>query len=125
MDSINITHIVAMLLNAQGQPSEVTLDMLMRLYDRAHGRYLTTLIMFAVITVCVVAVLIASAMKWTDTKISILALVALVFVLVAVVGLSRRLSQLSRDYLDIIKVYNLLGRHMKPGRPLDLEGYRQ
>ena len=28
------------------------------------------------------------------------------------------LNQLSRDYLDIIKVYNLLGRYMKSGRYL-------
>jgi hypothetical protein len=63
-------------------------------------------------------VLIASAIKWADTKMSILALIALVFLLVALMGVSRRLSQLSRDYLDIIKVYNLLGRYMKSSRYL-------
>jgi len=122
---MQITDIIAMLLYDDGQQGEVTLEMLMRLYDRAHSRYLTALIMFGVITVSVIAVLIASAIQWADTKLSILALVALVFVLVAVVGLSRRLSQLSRDYLDIIKIYNLLGRHMKSGKSLDLRGYRQ
>ena len=114
-----------MLLNDDGQPAEVTLEMLMRLYDRAHSRYLTALIMFGVITVSVMVVLIASAMQWADTKVSILALVALVFVLVAVIGLARRLNQLSRDYLDVIKVYNLLGRHMQSGKVLKVRRYRQ
>jgi ABC-type multidrug transport system fused ATPase/permease subunit len=125
MDSIRITDILAMLLNDDGQPAEVTLEMLMRLYDRAHSRYLTALIMFGVITVSVMVVLIASAMQWADTKVSILALVALVFVLVAVIGLARRLNQLSRDYLDVIKVYNLLGRHMQSGKVLKVRRYRQ
>ena len=124
MDSIKITDILAMLLNDDGQPAEVTLEMLMRLYDRAHSRYLTALIMFGVITVSVMVVLIASAMQWADTKVSILALVALVFVLVAVIGLARRLNQLSRDYLDVIKVYNLLGRHMQSDKVLNLRGHR-
>ena len=118
MDSMKITDLVAMLLNEGGPPEEVTLEMLMRLYDRTHNRYLTSLIMFGFITVCVIAVLIASALQWADTKLSILALVALLFLLVAVLGLSRRLNRLSRDYLDIVKVYNLLGRYMKSGRQL-------
>jgi len=124
MDSVRITDLVTMLLNEEGPPQEVTLEMLMRLYDRAHSRYLTALIMFGVITVCVLGVLIASALEWADTKLSILALIALVFLLVAVLGLSRRLSNLSRDYLDIIKVYNLLGRYMKSGKQLYPERYR-
>jgi uncharacterized membrane protein YbjE (DUF340 family) len=118
MDSMKITDIVIMLLYQDGPPAEVTLEMLMRLYDRAHGRYMTAVVMFAVLITCVFGVLIASAIKWADTKMSILALIALVFLLVALMGVSRRLSQLSRDYLDIIKVYNLLGRYMKSGRYL-------
>jgi ABC-type polysaccharide/polyol phosphate export permease len=98
--------------------------MLMRLYDRTHARYLTALIMFGVITVSMIGVFIASAMQWTDTKISLLALVALVFVFVAVIGLARRMSLLSRDYLDVIRVYNLLSRHMYSGQHLDAEGLR-
>jgi hypothetical protein len=124
MDSVRITDLVTMLLNEEGPPQEVTLEMLMRLYDRAHSRYLTALIMFGVITVCVIGVLIASALQWADTKLSILALIALIFLLVAVLGLSRRLSNLSRNYLDIIKVYNLLGRYMKSGKQLYPERYR-
>src|SRR5512136_1537556 len=124
MDSLRITDLVSMLLNEEGPPQEVTLDMLMRLYDRAHGRYLTSLIMFGFITVCVIGVLIASVIQWEETKLSILALVALVFMLAAVVGLSWRLSRLSRDYLDIIKVYNMLGRHMKSQKQLYPERYR-
>ena len=92
--------------------------MLMRLYDRAHSRYMTAVVMFGVLTMCVFGVLIASAIDWADTKLSILALIALIFLVVAMMGVSRRLNQLSRDYLDIIKVYNLLGRHMKSGRYL-------
>jgi ABC-type nitrate/sulfonate/bicarbonate transport system permease component len=118
MDSIKITDIICMLLYEEGPPPELTLEMLMRLYDRTHSRYMTSVIMFAVLTVCVIGVLIASALQWADTKLSILALVALVFLLIAVIGLSRRLNQLSRDYLDMIKVYNLLGRHMKTGKYL-------
>ena len=118
MDSMKITDLVSMLLNESGPPQEVTLEMLMRLYDRTHNRYLTSLVMFGFITVCVIAVLIASALQWGDTKLSILALIALLFLLVAVLGLSRQLNRLSRDYLDIIKVYNLLGRYMKSGRQL-------
>ncbi len=118
MDSIKITDIVCMLLYEDGPPPEVTLDMLMRLYDRAHNRYMTVLVTFAVITACVIGVLIASVVHWADTKLSILALIALVFLLVATLGVSRRFSKLSRDYLDIIKVYNLLGRYMKSGRYL-------
>ncbi len=123
MDSIKITDVVGMLLYEDGPGQETTLEMLMRLYDRTHSRYLTALIMFGIITICVIAVLIASATAWADTKLSVLALIALVFILVAVVGLSRRLSQLSRDYLDIIKIYNLLGRHMKSGKYLYSERY--
>jgi uncharacterized membrane protein YbjE (DUF340 family) len=124
MDSIKITDIICMLLYEEGPPPELTLEMLMRLYDRTHNRYMTSIIMFAVLTVCVIGVLIASALQWADTKLSILALIALVFLLIAVTGLSRRLNQLSRDYLDIIKVYNLLGRHMKPGKYLYPERYQ-
>ena len=124
MDSMKITDLVAMLLNEGGPPQEVTLDMLMRLYDRTHNRYLTSLIMFGFITVCVIGVLIASALEWADTKLSILALIALLFLLVAVLGLSWRLNGLSRDYLDIIKIYNLLGRYMKSGRQLYPERYQ-
>lgn len=115
---MKITDVVCMLLYQDGPPAEVTLEMLMRLYDRAHGRYMMAMVMFAVLTACVFGVLIASAIKWADTKLSILALVALVFLLVANLGVSRRLNQLSRDYLDIIKVYNLLGRYLKSGRYL-------
>jgi uncharacterized membrane protein YbjE (DUF340 family) len=118
MDSMKITDVVCMLLYQDGPPAEVTLEMLMRLYDRAHSRYMTAVIMFAVLTTCVFGVLIASAIQWADTKMSILALIALVFLLVTLMGVSRRLNQLSRDYLDIIKVYNLLGRYMKSGRYL-------
>jgi uncharacterized membrane protein YbjE (DUF340 family) len=118
MDSMKITDVVCMLLYQDGPPAEVTLEMLMRLYDRAHSRYMTAVIMFAVLTTCVFGVLIASAIQWADTKMSILALIALVFLLVTLMGVSRRLNQLSRDYLDVIKVYNLLGRYMKSGRYL-------
>jgi uncharacterized protein YqhQ len=118
MDSVKITDLVSMLLNEGGPPQEVTLEMLMRLYDRTHNRYLTSLIMFGFITFCVIAVLIASALQWADTKLSVLALVALLFVLVAVLGMAWRMNRLSREYLDIIKIYNLLGRYMKSGRQL-------
>lgn len=121
MDSIRITDIVSMLLNEEGPPQEATLDMLMRLYDRAHSRYLTSLIMFGFITVCVIGVLIASVIQWQETKLSVLALIAMVFILVAVLGISRKLNRLSRDYLDIIKVYNLMGRYVRPGRHLYAE----
>lgn len=123
MDSVRLTDLVTMLLNEGGPPQEVTLEMLMRLYDRAHSRYLTALIMFSVITFCIIGVLIASAVQWSETKLSILALVALVLVLIAVLGLSRRLNNLSRDYLDVIKVYNLLGRYVKSGKQLYPERY--
>ena len=124
MDSMKITDLIYMLLNESGPPQEVTLEMLMRLYDRMHIRYLTSLIMFGFITVCVIGVLIASALEWANTKLSILALIALIFLLVAVLGLSWRLNRLSRGYLDIIKVYNLLGRYMKSGRQLYPERYQ-
>ena len=124
MDSMKITDLVSMLLNEGGPPQEITLEMLMRLYDRTHNRYLTSLIMFGFITVCVIGVLIASGLEWADTKLSILALIALIFLLVAVLGLSWRLNRLSRDYLDILKVYNLLGSYMKSGRQLYPERYQ-
>jgi len=124
MDSIRITDIVSMLLNEEGPPQEATLDMLMRLYDRAHSRYLTSLIMFGFITVCVIGVLIASVIQWQETKLSVLALIAMVFILVAVLGISRKLNRLSRDYLDIIKVYNMIGRYVKSGKQLYPERYR-
>lgn len=118
MDSMKITDVLCMLLYQDGPPAEVTLEMLMRLYDRAHSRYMTAVVMFGVMTICVFGVLIASAIEWADAKVTVLALVALVFLMVAMMAVSRRLNQLSRDYLDIIKVYNLLGRHMKSGRYL-------
>jgi predicted neutral ceramidase superfamily lipid hydrolase len=121
MDSMKITDIVCMLLSHDGPPPDVTLDMFMRLYDRAHSRYMAAVAMFAVMTMCVLGVLIASAVKWEDTKVSLLAVIALVFLMVATTVLSRRLSQLSRDYLDIIRVYNLMGRYMKSGRYLYAE----
>ena len=118
MDSMKITDIVCMLLRADGPPPDVTLDLFMRLYDRAHSRYMAAMAMFALMTVGVLGVLIACAVSWEDTKVSVLAMIALVFLMVATMVVSRRLSQLSRDYLDIIKVYNLMGRHMKSGRYL-------
>jgi len=124
MDSVTIMDLVSMLLYEEGPSQEATLEMLMRLYDRTHSRYLTAVIMFGVITACVIGVLIASAVQWADTKLSVLALIALIFLLVAVLLVSRRLNDLSRAYLDIIKVYNLLGRHMKSGKQLYPERYR-
>jgi hypothetical protein len=124
MDSMKITDIVCMLLGHDGPPPDVTLEMFMRLYDRAHSRYMAAVGMFAVMTMCVLGVLIASAVSWEDTKVSLLAVIALVFLMAATMVLSRRLSQLSRDYLDIIRVYNLMGRYMRSGRHLYAEGPR-
>jgi len=61
---MKITDLIYMLLNDGGLSQETTLEMLMRLYDRTHNRYLTSLVMFGFITVCVIAVLIASALQW-------------------------------------------------------------
>lgn len=121
MDSMKITDIVCMLLGHDGPPPDVALEMFMRLYDRAHSRYMAAVAMFAFMTMSVLGVLIASAVSWEDTRVSLLAVIALVFLMAATMVLSRRLSQLSRDYLDIIRVYNLMGRYMRSGRHLYAE----
>ncbi len=124
MDSMKITDIVCMLLSHDGPPPDVTLDIFIGLYDRAHSRYMAAMAMFAVMTLCVLGVLVASAVAWEDTRVSLLAVIALVFLMAATLVLSRRLSQLGRDYLDIIRVYNLMGRYMKSGRYLYAERSR-
>jgi len=112
MDSLTIADLICMILNRDGPSPQANLDVLRSLYERTHARYMGVLIMFTVLTACVMGVFVASAMSWGETKISLLAMVALVLVLVSLTLLARRLNQLTRTYLDIIKVYNLLSRYV-------------
>ena len=113
MDSLTIADLICMILNRDGPSPQANLDVLRSLYERTHARYMGVLIMFTVLTACVMGVFVASAMSWGETKISLLAMVALVLVLVSLTLLARRLNQLTRTYLDIIKVYNLLSRYVE------------
>ena len=111
MDSLTIADIICMILNREGPSPQANLDVLRSLYERTHARYMAVLIIFTFLTVCVMGVFVASALAWGETRISLLALVALVLILISLTLMGRRLNQLTRDYLDIIKVYNLLSRH--------------
>ena len=113
MDSLTIADLICMILNRDGPSPQANLDVLRTLYERTHARYMGVLIMFTVLTASVMGVFVASALAWGETKISILALVALVLLLASLTLLARRLNQLTRDYLDIIKVYNLLSRYLE------------
>ena len=112
MDSLTITDLICMILNRDGPSPQANLDVLRSLYERTHARYMGVLIMFTVLTACVMGVFVASAMSWGETKISLLAMVALILLLISLTLLARRLNQLTRTYLDIIKVYNLLSRYV-------------
>jgi len=112
MDSLTIADLICMILNRDGPSPQANLDVLRSLYERTHARYMGVLIMFTVLTACVMGVFVASAMSWGETRISLLAMVALVLVLISLTLLARRLNQLTRTYLDIIKVYNLLSRYV-------------
>ena len=111
MDSLTIADIICMILNREGPSPQANLDVLRTLYERTHGRYMAVLMMFTLLTGGVMGVFVASALAWGETKISLLALAALILVLISLTLLARRLNQLTRDYLDIIKVYNLLNRY--------------
>lgn len=113
MDSLTIADLICMILNRDGPSPQANLDVLRSLYERTHARYMGVLIMFTVLTACVMGVFVASAMSWGETRISLLAMVALVLVLISLTLLARRLNQLTRTYLDIIKVYNLLSRYVE------------
>ena len=113
MDSLTIADIICMILNKEGPSPQANLDVLRTLYERTHARYMAVLIIFTLLTACVMGVFVASALSWGETKISILAMLALVLVLISLTVLARRLNQLTRDYLDIIKVYNLLSRYVE------------
>ena len=112
MDSLTIADLICMILNRDGPSPQANLDVLRSLYERTHARYMGVLIMFTVLTACVMGIFVASAMAWGETRISLLAMVALVLVLISLTLLARRLNQLTRTYLDIIKVYNLLSRYV-------------
>ena len=112
MDSLTIADLICMILNRDGPSPQANLDVLRSLYERTHARYMGVLIMFTVLTACVMGVFVASAMSWGETKISLLAMVALILLLISLTLLARRLNQLTRTYLDIIKVYNLLSRYV-------------
>ena len=111
MDSLTIADLICMILNRDGPSPQANLDVLRTLYERTHGRYMAVLMMFTLLTGGVMGVFVASALAWGETKISLLALAALILVLISLTLLARRLNQLTRDYLDIIKVYNLLNRY--------------
>ena len=112
MDSLTLADLICMILNRDGPSPQANLDVLRSLYERTHARYMGVLIMFTVLTACVMGVFVASAMSWGETKISLLAMLALVLLLISLTLLARRLNQLTRTYLDIIKVYNLLSRYV-------------
>ena len=112
MDSLTLADLICMILNRDGPSPQANLDVLRSLYERTHARYMGVLIMFTVLTASVMGVFVASAMEWGETRISLLAMVALVLVLISLTLLARRLNQLTRTYLDIIKVYNLLSRYV-------------
>lgn len=114
MDSLTIVDIICMLLNKEGPNPQANLDVLRSLYERTHARYMGVLILFAVLTACVLGVFVASVLEWGETRIAILAVVALILMMVALILLTRRLNKLTRDYLDIMKLYNLLRRHVEP-----------
>jgi len=113
MDSLTIADLICMILNRDGPSPQANLDVLRSLYERTHARYMAVLIMFTVLTASVMGVFVASALSWGETKVSLLAMVALVLLLISLTLLARRLNQLTRTYLDIIKVYNLLSRYVE------------
>ena len=113
MDSLTIADLICMILNKEGPSPQANLDVLRTLYERTHARYMAVLVLFALLTAGVMGVFVASALEWGETKISILAVIALVSLLISLTALARRLNQLTRDYLDIIKVYNILSRYME------------
>jgi hypothetical protein len=114
MDSLTIIDVICMLLNREGPHPQANLDVLRSLYERTHARYMAVLMVFAVLTACVLGVFVASVLEWGETKIGILAVVALILMMLSLALLARRLNSLTRDYLDIIKIYNLLRRHVEP-----------
>lgn len=113
MDSLTIIDIICMLVNKEGPNPQANLDVLRSLYERTHARFMGVVIIFGVLTACVLGVFVASVLEWGETKISILAVVALILMMASLVVLARRLNKVTRDYLDIIKVYNLLRRHVE------------
>ena len=104
-----------MLVNKRGPSPRSDLDVIKTVYERTHTRYLAVLVLFGLLTAALIGVFVAGATEWKETKISILALVALIMLMLALVLLARRLNKLTRDYLDILKVYNLLGQYVNTG----------
>ena len=115
MDSITLVDLLCMLVNKRGPSPRSDLDVIKTVYERTHTRYLAVLVLFGLLTAALIGVFVAGATEWKETKISILALVALIMLMLALVLLARRLNKLTRDYLDILKVYNLLGQYVNTG----------
>ena len=113
MDSVTLVDLLCMLLNKGGANPRADLDVLKTVYERTHARYMAVLVLFGLLTAALIGVFVAGAVEWKETKISILALVALIMLMVSLALLARRLNKLTRDYLDILKVYNLLGQYVK------------
>ncbi len=113
MDSVTVVDLLCMLVNKRGPTPRSDLDVLKTVYERTHTRYMAVLVLFGLLTAAMVGVFVAAAAEWKETKISILALVALLILMASVALLARRLNKLTRDYLDILKVYNLLGRYVR------------
>lgn len=119
MDSVTLVDLLCMLVNQRGPSPRSDLDVLRSVYERTHTRYMAVLVLFGLLTAALIGVFVAAAAEWKETKICILALVALVMLMLSVALLARRLNKLTRDYLDILKVYNLLGQYVRPGNPDD------
>ncbi|MBM4445491.1 MAG: hypothetical protein FJ020_09385 [Chloroflexi bacterium] len=119
MDSLTIIDVICMLLNREGPHPQANLDVLKSLYERTHARYMAVLIVFAVLTAVVLGVFVAAVLEWGETKVAILAVVALIAMMISLALLARRLNKLTRDYLDVMKVYNLLRRHVEPAGAFD------
>src|SRR4030042_1766613 len=83
MDSLTIIDIICMLLNREGPHPQANLDVLKSLYERTHARYMAVLIVFAVLTAVVLGVFVGAVLEWGETKIAILAVVALIAMMIS------------------------------------------
>ena len=78
MDSLTIIDVICMLLNREGPHPQANLDVLRSLYERTHARFMAVLVVFGVLTIGVLGVFVAAVLEWGETKIALVAVVALI-----------------------------------------------
>ena len=112
MDKVGLDDLLLMLANSNGQNHQANLDILRSLYERRHSYYLTVISALIALIGSVIGILVSPLTQGaaSDDRLTVAIGCALAIVLLLILYCTIKLTQLRREYLDIIQVYNLLAR---------------